>query len=834
MKKFLNIKNMISMMLSAVSCGNANTLGGKTEPSAKICTANVAREGYAFATTCKSKGKYSNLNLNDGDLSTSYISYHVVEDKEVAGTDLVNKKASVFIDLTKEYPVDYIKLYPAQGDESLFPTDFLVYTSIDGVKYEFNKDVSVTEVTADGVKVDLGGINARFVEIQTKRLVPQIALGEFEVYAQIDKTENIVLNHNDIWLYKNPDTKCDLDILYYRDGTVVDPNVKLEFTSADPSVATVDENGVISPVNYGKTDISVSDGKNISVCHVEVKDDTYDKYETSIFFESFRGHRRGGMMPSQYAEAVERLKNAKYSFIECRQAFDLAGNIFGPYFMYLCNQAGMSVLINDPEITTDGNMNEDRDGIVEKSDETILSCVKKYEYRAGFRGLYLRDEPTGDLYVKFPRIVNLINSYNPHIVAYLNQYPTHASFEQLPVTLNVTGDHSTFYHEIAAIQGGNGRLRHLSFDHYPFRYNNPYENQGYIMLNNVRKAGILYNASTAYYLNPWKLHTDYVQDSAQRYYTASVAAAYGTKNFKCFGVHGWYGTPHVIPEENITLHDFVESIHDYLFTIGKHIERSNAIEVYHTNEEPEQELLRGDFVFSQLSGENAIYSLFESLDGSGKQHVMIVNKNYTVDTVGTFKLKVKDGVSGLKILDMESGEMVPLSVAADGTVTIEIKAGHCALIELPDGYDASLPDVDSDNLALGKPAYISSSMSSWSIDTDYASMYMTDGDLTQGGWRPASYDEAPWIKIDLGEAQKIGKIKITMPSNFWMRRAKNFTVSVSSDGVSYTGILDVKEAVWNNGTKSIELVFDEIEARYVRFDINDSKNNTFGEIEIYK
>ena len=234
-----------------------------------------------------------------------------------------------FIDLTTSRKVDHVKLYPLEGDEGGFPKAFDILVSADGVDYTTAATVSgaSAEAAKDGLTVELGGVEARFVKLLTRELGEganrkgkYLALSEFEVYAPIDTASNMILNRHDIWLFKNPDTTQQLEILYYRDGSAVEPAAKLKFATLDANVAAVDENGLITPVGVGETDAYVTDGTNLAVGHVEVKEETRDDFRISAFYHSNFAY------PEQIPVGLKILAEGGVEYIEDTRSVDRAGN----------------------------------------------------------------------------------------------------------------------------------------------------------------------------------------------------------------------------------------------------------------------------------------------------------------------------------------------------------------------------------------------------------------------------------------------------------------------------------------------------------------------------
>ena len=774
------------------------------EPVA-VPSVNVAREGYAIASGSKNDGGFSNLHLNDGDRSTAF--------STVWGqTSSQSAELFVVLDLTKAYAVESIKLYPAVGEEAGFPKSVEVQISEDGKSYAPLLTATDLVASSEGASISLDGVNTRYLKIATRELQPAtdgrgcyFALGEVEVYASVDTAENAILNRNDIWLFQDPDTACRLDVLYYRDGTAVGSEGDLLFMTMDPTVAMVDAQGLVTPVGFGKTQVYVTDGKNQSVCRVEVVNPADDAFHVETFF-NFVAARADHLV-----QAMDLLKEAGIDYVGGRDAFDSLGNDMNAYAIFLCRERGMAYQAADPALLN---------VLPDIAHEELIRVVQKYEHRAGFYGIYLADEPV-ETNFRYAELVRVINEYNPHIEGYLNQFP---------ITNNLQGDaHEKFtYQEIAAISGGNGRLNYISFDHYA--YWDGFDDSIFRSLNVMRKAGLLYDCGTAYYLQAfWNRDLT----PTEQMYNASMGIAYGYKKYQWFLASCIFDPATMTPG---AMYEGVKAANAYVETVEPILGGSDAVEVYHTDKVIGNEVLPDDFAFRHVSGGEAIYSLFEALDGSGKQHIVVTNKKDTADGVVTFVIKVADGLRDLKLLDLTDGQMKPLAVAADGTITLTVNPGQCAVIELPDGYDASRPDPDTDNLALNRPVYVSSSGALYTSANSLASHYLTDGDNEIMGWMAGEHDTAPWLKLDLGKVCEISRINVIMTQtrNAWSNRCKSFVVSASVDGETYTEIVRVENHEWTKTALTLELAFAATDARYIRIDVDPSAGTAFGEIEVYK
>jgi hypothetical protein len=114
----------------------------------------------------------------------------------------------------------------------------------------------------------------------------------------------------------------------------------------------------------------------------------------------------------------------------------------------------------------------------------------------------------------------------------------------------------------------------------------------------------------------------------------------------------------------------------------------------------------------------------------------------------------------------------------------------------------SLPVVNAENLAQGKPATASSSDDAAS-DPNAA----VDGDLTTR-WSSAYNDDPQWLCVDLGKSQHIGRVKLTWESAF----AKDYQIQVSDDNANWTTIYQTTTG--NGGTEDLTGLNGQ--GRYIR------------------
>jgi hypothetical protein len=178
--------------------------------------------------------------------------------------------------------------------------------------------------------------------------------------------------------------------------------------------------------------------------------------------------------------------------------------------------------------------------------------------------------------------------------------------------------------------------------------------------------------------------------------------------------------------------------------------------------------------------------------------------------------------------------MKPLTVGADGTFTLELAPGQCAVIELPAGMDASRPSETVENLALNKPVYVSSSAATFWQKGSIASYFITDGTLDNGCWISDRTDRSGWAKLDLLEACDVSRVVIRMNSHLGKNQCiRDFTVLISEDGVNFTEVAQYRSYDWGDKSAPLELTFDTAKVRCILIRSDSSRPVGIGEIEVY-
>ncbi len=782
--------------------------------------ANVAREGFVMASHVKyvTGEVYSNVNANDGDLSMGY-SNEWGADFDPSGEHYL------FIDLTERRAIDSLKLYPLTGDEGGLPTAFDVLISDDGKTYEKHTAADGITPDASGATVDMGGVEAKYIKLVFTAYGPgdaergvHISIGELEVYSPIDNASNMQLNLDDIWLFKDPDTSHQLAVTYYRDGTPVDPERPLYYESRDPEIAVVSEDGLITPVSYGTTEIYVYDGVNRATCAVEVKRDVAEEgFLVSSFFITYY------VYPDKVEEAIDLMVKSGVTHLEAPHWWDHEYNDIHMYALHLCRVRGATYTPND-----------ENGGIVGMTDEQIIEQMKPYENRAGFMGMFLTDEPS-TYYTEYARVFRVLQDYNPHYFHYLNLLP----IEAYP---NV---HDLYVSEFAACAGGARRLRYLSLDYYPFGWGNSFGTGIYGTLETVRLTGLMYNADTGFYMQSQIMPGNYdALTLAERRYSASMAIAYGMKNIKHYlglcpvnaagkpdGYTSGILKPDITPAD---YYDDIVEVNAYYKAAGKILNQADALEVYHSNPEGVVPALPESFFVHETNDAPFIYSVFREIEGT-QQYVVLTNKRYNATETAPSSFVITRDVGKIRVYDPMTDKTEELTYTVGESFPLTVAPGLSVILLLEDGVDVRCDTEESENLALGCGVFATSSKVDFWNRYNIGTIFLTDGIPNNGAW--LSDERAiSSAMLDLGCVQNdLGRMVLGMNEHVSpVRYPKSFTVEVSVDGTTFTQIADISSATYDDETKSFTLDLGGTDARYIRITLKSMKPTGIGEWEVYR
>ncbi|MBQ2711817.1 MAG: discoidin domain-containing protein, partial [Clostridia bacterium] len=174
------------------------------------------------------------------------------------------------VDLEGKASVCGIKLYPRGNGAICFPSDYELSLSIDGSQWQ-----SVATVTGDTLRnevraFDFPSEHARYVRLTVTRLSEEkdgndrvCEISEFEIYGSY--TKELILMKDNLWLSVGGSER----ILPSSVNTNLD---SVAYTSLDPSVAAVSEDGTVMGMSEGSTEITVADEASglSATCSVKV------------------------------------------------------------------------------------------------------------------------------------------------------------------------------------------------------------------------------------------------------------------------------------------------------------------------------------------------------------------------------------------------------------------------------------------------------------------------------------------------------------------------------------------------------------------------------------
>ncbi|MCD0445477.1 discoidin domain-containing protein [Glycomyces sp. A-F 0318] len=154
------------------------------------------------------------------------------------------------------------------------------------------------------------------------------------------------------------------------------------------------------------------------------------------------------------------------------------------------------------------------------------------------------------------------------------------------------------------------------------------------------------------------------------------------------------------------------------------------------------------------------------------------------------------------------------TVNGDGTVTIRapeilgvwklyvwVEDGHGNVGVESRSFEVTLPDVEGENLALGRPAE-ASTFQEWG---GHAPAAAVDGDLATR-WA-SEWAEDQWLQVDLGERRDFDAVQLVWETAY----AAAYRIQVSDDGTDWTTVRT--ETAGNGGADTLQLAAS---GRYVR------------------
>ncbi len=777
---------------------------------------NLAPESVVTSNDVETHGQWALENINDGNPATGS-----------GYTSAPNNTYPLHIDydLGKIAEVKRLVFFP-YGE---FPKAFEIQTSFDGVNYTTVKTESgfanypgynlVSELPentfASYIRINVTERN--FANWDTSKYYVQFA--EIGIYGVKNVFEN-QLNKSSIKLAVN-DT-VELEWSYKRQNAFDKYTHKIEWTSENASIATVDSNGVVTGKSIGTTRIiatnsAIGYSKYVDVAVSQNIPFVRDEMTISIFSP-----------PANELFVDEQYKLIADADVDLLlNAYNIQGTDENLQLLNMARKYGMNVIVSDNRLM-------DKPESVTK--EQALAVVNDYKGISNLEGFYLRDEPwNGNIYANS---VNNLEDALPGGFTYLNFFPGYIynSYQQYEYTFD----------DIAALTDSRADLM---MDVYPFMYDGSTAyDRLFNCLDAMRRSGLKYDINTAACIQTLGFGpisaenlTTRVPEEADIMYQNMASLAYGVKHVSYWK---WSSTGNSTTEKftdcaidaqgNPTdVYYHIKRANPVVHTLGKTLINCDAKEVYiaGTNTYGQDSVPTNFFVQSADNSKSLILSYMQHKE-TGRNYLMVVN-NDLKNTV-TAPLTFDSAITSVEILNNSTGAWSGATVNGNYNVTLE--PGCAALIALPNDYRYGEANTESgQNVALGKTVYGDSSLGTpgTRYDTPIPSGWylscLTDGytsvnsGLGLNGWCSELKSESysTYVKVDLGAEKNIGRLTlypVDSSTGYTAFFPKAYTVSVSADGNDWKQVASETNA---NVSDSVTYEFAETSARYIKVDITE-------------
>ena len=461
--------------------------------------------------------------------------------------------------------------------------------------------------------------------------------------------------------------------------------------------------------------------------------------------------------------------------------------------------------------------------------DQLRALAETYKDLPGFGGFHVVDEPRNPSI--YAPVENTLREVCPDTFINVNFLPK-AGYDSWDTYIRQLCDYG-------------GLLRYggsLSLDTYDFKEDGTID-EGSMFGNYeyLREAGLRTKTNTAMYVGSVGMYGICRRPSPDDLrYNMMASLAYGVKEIKFFtwavssyrddlqttAILGWDNEP-------TDLYYAVKDINKKIHAIGTHLAACDAMQVYHSRNKTAgvYETVPND-CFVQAGKADVILSLMEERRGDG-EYIFVVNKDITAEQTVTLTFADLTAVS---LVSDENGELTETSLQ-DGTLTLTLAAGDCALIKLPAGDFIQTEAEQSQNLALHAPVKGTSSMGSES----YYLYNLTDGivDSANAARLTAKRGEDQLLTVDLGGVRTINRMDLYPAGVGPLCGAfspTDFSLLVSADGESWTEVAKNTEVLPRDFVSVFR--FADTEARYVRICVRGLKGvggyADIGELAVYK
>ncbi len=608
------------------------------------------------------------------------------------------------------------------------------------------------------------------------------------------------------------------------------------FTSADPSIVSVDDKGNIEAKKVGSTTItmacaSIGETAEISVKVIEKEHSFDDNIMITMFW------------PPNPANMANEEQYALLADAGITQVFGAGGGMdtkeLQEKMLLLCDKYGMGLTLGGYF----GNW------VADWTDQEFEYYTSLYRNVPAAYGFHMVDEPwTAN---GFARAYLGLRKHVPNAYCHLNFLP-YQVYDSLDTYKAIMTDYARL------VGAGGDHLEYLMFDRYPYGTTpGSMDRDGfYTNLRAVYEVGLRERVKTGVYIQtvaiPGALRRP---TDAEIRYEMYAALAYGYKQLSFFT---WFtpvgqGEPFadgiIAPNGKPNAHyEAIKEINHEILAIGPTLVKCDALGVYFSSKKNDstvygQPTIPSDFfvqVTNNAGASKAIVSWMRHRE-TGRNYLMVVNNDYAKST--NVKLRFDSAITSVSEVSRVDGSLVPLSM--DGAkLELELAAGDAIFLALPEDFDyykapEGQPDAEV-NLGADALMYAPSSVGSngWFIENlNDGNRYTPVGSSTQA-WR--SVDDADtFVTIDLGRTLDFDRVDlygIGSAFNYGEAFPENITASVSDDGQTWREVKRVT-GIEITAPRAYMLELGEQTARFIRLDFTDIQNS-FGyvaldEIEVY-
>lgn len=768
---------------------------------------NLAPESKVSATESYEEGeKWGVHNINDGDTQRNGGYSSEPSDRQMSFDFMLGNVAEV----------KRIVIFP----NGVFPKALEIQTSFDGVNYRTVKTVSdLGDNPQSAVVFELPDVTfASYIRINVTQRHSSgsyyVQFAEIAIYG-IKSAYDAELNKKSVKLSSGDSLQLELTVDKLNSFDKYDH--KLVWSSADTSVATVDENGLVTAVSEGETKISVTNttigySADVDVAVYDVLPYARDEMTVSIFAPPL-----GDLFTD---EQYKRLADADVDLVlNTYNVYTLEDNL---KLLEMAGEYGMNAIVADMRFRSD---------IPNVSKELVEEVYKDYNGISNLEGFYIYDEPWNpNIYAN---TANNILSTVPGAFAYLNFFPgfIYNSYEQYEYTFN----------DIAAL---TNQQIDLMFDVYPFMQDGSTDYKIlFDSLDAMRRSGLRYGVDTAACVQAIGYGpvggelVKRIPNEADIRYQNMAYLAYGVKHVSYWkyssegenGIENYSVCPIDENGNPTAVYYYMKKINPIIHTLGETLINCDAKEVYLAGNDVygQNAVPSGFFVQSADSSKSLILSYMTDRD-TGRNYLMVVNNDLSNSV--TAPLSFVSGIGSVELLDNNTGAWT--SSAVNGNYNVTLEAGGAALIALPESYRYEEADTEEGtnelyhatvygNSSLGTPGTRDEMLPGWYLSC------LTDGYIAPNsskglnGWCSELKDESfeTYIKLDLGTVKTLDSLTLhavdsaTGYSGFF---PKSYTISVSEDGNVWNQVASVTNSAV---TDYVIHNFTATELRYIRMDI---------------